>query len=121
MTALLLIGAALHGFFMVCELFPWSKPVLLGLASKKLPGGGQWSDAQLALVATVVHNAGIYNGIIAVGLLWSGLGGDPSGNVARVLLAGAAAAGLFGTITMRSPLTALQAALGLTGLYLVNR
>jgi len=121
MNWFLLVVAGLHVVFMFCELFPWSTPVLLRLASKKLPGGGQWSEAQRTLVATVVHNAGIYNGIIAVGLLWSAFGGDPSGNVARVLLAGAAAAGLFGTATMKSPLTALQAALGLAGLYVMNR
>jgi hypothetical protein len=48
------------------------------------------------------------------------IGGDPSGNVARVLLA-ARSRGAFGTATLKSPLTALQAALGLAGLYLMNR
>ena len=121
MNWFLFLVAALHAVFMLCELFPWSVPVLLRLASRKLPGGGQWSEPQRTLVATIVHNAGIYNGIIAAGLLWAGFGNDPSGNVARVLLAGAAAAGIFGTVTMKSPLAALQAALGLLGLYLMNR
>jgi putative membrane protein len=121
MTGFLLVVAALHVGFMVAELFPWPMPVLLRVASRKLPAGQQLSESQRTLVATVVHNAGIYNGIIAVGLLWSAWGGDPSGNVARVLLAGAASAGLFGTATMKSRLTALQAALGLAGLYLMNR
>ena len=121
MNWFLLIVAALHIGFAVCELVPWRMPVLLLLASRKLPGGGQWTDAQRTLVATVVHNAGIYNAILAAGLLWAALGRDPSGNVARVLLAGAAAAGLFGTATMKSPLTALQALLGLAGLFLINR
>jgi uncharacterized membrane protein len=121
MNGFLLLVAALHVAFMLCELFPWDMPVLLRVASKKLPGGGQWNVPQRTLVATIVHNAGIYNGIVAGGLLWAAWGGDESGNVARVLLAGAAAAGIFGTVTMKSPLTALQAALGLLGLCLMNR
>ena len=121
MSGFLILVAVLHLIFMVCELFPWETPVLLRLASRKLPGGGLWTDPQRALVATIVKNAGIYNGIIAAGLLWAASGRDPSGNVARVLLAGAAAAGVFGTVTMKSPLTALQAVLGLLGLYLMSR
>lgn len=68
MNWFLFVVAALHVVFMLCELFPWDMPVLLRLASKKLPGGGQWSAPQRALVATIVHNAGIYNGILAAGL-----------------------------------------------------
>ena len=112
-----LIGiAALHVLFMLCELFPWPAPVLLRLVSKKLPAGEQWTDSQRMLVATIVHNAGIYNAILAGGLFYAAIAGDPARDVARVLLAGAAVAGVFGTATLRSPLTALQALLGMIGL-----
>ena len=115
-----LVGAALlHVFFMVSELFPWRLPVLLRLASKKLPEGEPFKDAQQELVATIVHNAGIYNGIVAGGLFWAAFGGDPAREVARVMLCGAAVAGAFGTATMRSPVTALQAVVGVVGLILL--
>jgi uncharacterized membrane protein len=118
----LLAVAAVHAAFMLCELFPWRFPVLLRIVSKKLPDvrtGDQWTDLQQPLVATIVHNAGIYNGILAGGLLWAALPGDPAPGVARVPLIGAAVAGIFGTATLKSPITALQAVLGIIGFVLV--
>lgn len=123
-----LIGVAgLHALFALGELFPWSSPALLGKLSQKLPKGlGQeipegekWTKAQQSLVATIVRNAGIYNAILAGGLLWAALPEAPVRDVARVLLIGAAAAGIFGTATLKSPLTALQALLGVIGIALV--
>lgn len=111
--------AALHAVFMLCELFPWASPILVRIVSKTLPNGQEWSDPQRALVATIVHNAGIYNAILSGGLFWAAWTGDPARDVARVLLAGAAVAGVFGTATLKSPLTALQALLGIVGFALV--
>jgi putative membrane protein len=139
MKAFLLVVAAVHGFFMVFELFPWSFPVLLKIVSKKLPdlprqpngphepNGRKWSKQQQPLVATIVQNAGIYNGILAGGLLWAALAldpalaVDPARDMARVLLAGAAVAGIFGTATLKSPVTAAQALFGIIGLVWLNR
>ena len=118
----LLAVAALHLAFMLCELFPWSYPVLLRIASKKLPevrGGSAWTERQQQLVATIVHNSVIYNAILAGGLFWAALPAEPVRDVARVLLLGAAAAGIFGTVTLKSPFTALQALLGLIGFVLL--
>jgi uncharacterized membrane protein len=116
----ILIGAgALHAVFMVCELFPWSLPVLLRLASKKLPEKEAFTPDQQALVATIVHNAGIYNAIVAGGLFWAAFSGDSATDLAHVLLIGAAVAGIFGTVTLKSPLTAIQALVGIIGFFLV--
>lgn len=115
----LLSVAALHGLFMACELFPWPSPILLKKISTALPKGQDWTPAQLPVVATIVHNAGIYNAIIAGGLLWAAVTGDPARDTARVLLLGAAAAGIFGTATLKSPLTALQAVVGILGFVLL--
>ena len=71
------------------------------------------------MVATIVHNAGIYNGILAAGLFWAALTGESANDVARVLLAGAAIAGIFGTVTMKSVPTAVQAVLGIIGLLII--
>jgi uncharacterized membrane protein len=115
-----LMGAAvLHLLFMAAELFPWSLPVLLGVVSKKLPAGEPFTDAQQNLVATVVHNAGIYNAIVAGGLLWAAFGGQSAIGVARVMLMGATLAGVFGTVTLKSPVTAVQAVVGIFGLFLL--
>lgn len=130
MRAFLIVVAAVHAIFMLCELFPWSSPLLLRVVSKKLPdlppdvrepAGRKWSTRQKPLVATIVQNAGIYNGIVAGGLLWAAMAGDAGRDVARVLLAGAAVAGIFGTATLKSPVTAVQAILGIAGLLLLNR
>jgi putative membrane protein len=115
-----LLGVALlHALFMALELFPWGTPFLLERASKKLPDNEPFTASQRDLVATVVHNAGIYNGILAAGLFWAALTGESANDVARVLLAGAAVAGIFGTVTMRSAPTAVQAVLGIIGLLII--
>src|ERR1700674_1249344 len=115
-----LIGVAvLHVLFMIAELFPWPFPVLLRLVIKKLPRGEAFTDAQQKLVATIVHNAGIYNGIVAGGLFWAAFGGNSATGVASVMLTGAAFAGLFGTATLKSPVTAVQAVVGIIGLILL--
>jgi uncharacterized membrane protein len=135
----LLVVAAVHALFMAFELFPWPFPILLKIVSKKLPAlprepneaqeptERKWSRHQQPLVATIVQNAGIYNGILAGGLLWAALtidqalAVDPARDVARVLLAGATIAGVFGTATLKSPVTAVQAMLGMVGLVWLSR
>lgn len=114
----LIAAAGLHALFMIAELFPWSFPKLLQATSKKLPKGEPFTAAQQNLVATVVHNAGIYNGILAGGLLWAALGGAT--DVACVMLMGAAVAGVFGAVTLKSPVPAVQAAFGIIGLILIR-
>lgn len=110
---------ALHVMFMTAELFPWRLPLLLRMASKKLPPEARFTSEQQKLVATIVHNAGIYNGIVAGGLLWAAFPEHHGHDVARVMLIGATAAGIFGTATLKSPATALQAVAGMVGLFLV--
>jgi len=127
---LFLLGAAgLHALFMVFELFPWSTPLSLKLASNKLPkfpaappltaAQGDALDARQRLTATVVHNAGIYNGIVGGGLSWAALAGTSAIDVAWVMLIGAVVAGAFGTATLKSGVTAIQALVGIVGLVLV--
>lgn len=118
MRILLLFAATLHLFFMIAELFPWACPLVLRLSSKKLPPEESLTPLQERFAATIVHNAGIYNGIVAAGLLSAYSLGSPATALATVMFAGATVAGIFGTATLKSPLTALQAVLGALGLYL---
>ncbi len=120
----LIVVALLHAGFMVCELFPWSSPVLLEVAGRRLPDvqeGKKWTDLQQPLVATIVHNAGIYNAILAGALVWAAFAGERARDFARVLLIGVTVAGVFGTATLRSPLTALQALMGALGVFVATR
>jgi uncharacterized membrane protein len=107
---------------MLFELLPTKNPKLLQILSTKLPKEESLSDAQTKLVVKIVQNAGIYNGIIAGGLLWSLFVGDRSAaaSVAQVLLVGAGVAGVFGTLTLKSSLTAIQAVAGIVGALLVS-
>jgi uncharacterized membrane protein len=120
----LAIVATVHVVFMMAELFPWPSPFLLKKASGKLPplpDGQPWTKFQKPVVATIVHNAGIYNAILAGGLFWAAWTGQSASDVAAVLLVGATVAGVFGTLTLRSWPTAIQALLGVGGLVLLSR
>ncbi len=85
---------------------------------------GKWprtldlSDNDRHLVAMIVHNAGVYNGIVAAGLfatLWAGAG---SHVVQMALLAGGIVAGLVGSVTLSSK-TVLQAVAGIIAICVV--
>jgi uncharacterized membrane protein len=125
MRCFLAVAAALHALFMVAELFPWSLPFLLKRASRKLPPvdakfpDDKFSEEQRKIVVAIVHNAAIYNGIICGGLLWAAFAGSQGHDVARVMLLGATAAGIFGAVTLRNPVPALQAAVGIAGLFII--
>jgi len=122
MKGFLLVTGLIHVGFMLAELFPPSTPFLLGFVSKKLPKlptGGPFTIDQQKLVSAIVRNAGIYNGIVAGGLLWVACGGA-SMDVARVMLMGAAVAGVFGAITLKSWVPGVQAAFGIAGLILLQ-
>ena len=116
----LVLAAALHLTFMVLELFPWGFPFLLcRLATEKL-GADPFSHDQLCFVSTIVHNAGIYNGIVSGGLFWAAFHESTSINIAHVMLIGATVAGIFGAATL-SPLTGVQAVVGIIGLVLLRK
>lgn len=66
-SVMLLIGAGLHFYFMYIEMCPKANPkVLADVLSQR---GVELEPHQLALVATIVRNAGIYNFIVATGFL----------------------------------------------------
>ena len=109
--------AGLHLLFMVAELLPWRLPMALKAASKPLHPEARFTEDQLKLVSMIVHNAGIYNGIVAGGLLWAAFPTNNGYDVARVMLIGAIVAGIFGTITLKSWPTALQAVAGIICLF----
>ena len=61
-STLVLLVAALHGYFLILEMFLWTKP--LGL--KTFRNTPEKAEATRVLAA----NQGLYNGFLAAGLLW---------------------------------------------------
>jgi uncharacterized membrane protein len=119
---LVMAGALLHAAFMILEMYPWGEPLLLALVAQRALGPQDKfkEGPQRKLVATIVHNAGIYNAILAGGFFWALTVGPGARDTVRVLMAGAALAGCFGTVTLRpigpnSIATGVQALLGVCG------
>lgn len=115
--ALGLIGL-LHLLFAVGELFPWKAPWIMMTVIKKWPENPQLSATGTNLVAMIVHNAGIYNGIVAAALFATALAGPGAYPIQLVLLMGGIVAGLFGSFTL-SKATLVQAILGAIALAIV--
>lgn len=61
-NALVLLVAALHLYFLVLEMFLWTRPIGL----KTFRNTPEKAEATRVLAA----NQGLYNGFLAVGLLW---------------------------------------------------
>lgn len=107
----------LHTAFAVGELYQWGSPKILLKVLQK------WNLEKLSgperqLMAVIVHNAGVYNGIVAAGLfaaLWCGVAAQP---VQVTLLAGGIVAGLVGAATL-SKATVVQAIAGTAALIVV--
>src|SRR4051812_47482771 len=108
--ALCSIGV-LHSLFMVGELYPWESPMIMTLVLEKWPDVLDLSRNDSHFVSMVVHNAGIYNGIVAVALFVTASRDRDSVPVQVALLIGGIAAGLFGAATLTGA-TIVQAVLG---------
>ncbi len=101
----LLIGliAAQHFLFLVLEMFLWTKPV--GLKVFKM------DRAQAEASAVLARNQGLYNGFLAVGLIWSLLSADAGQALSLKIffLACVVVAGIFGGITAHISILFVQA------------
>jgi len=115
--ALCSIGV-LHSVFMVGELYPWESPLIMGVVLKKWPDPLDLSPNDSHFVSMVVHNAGIYNGIVAIALFVTAARAPNAVAVQVALLAGGIAAGLFGAATLTAG-TIVQAVLGAIALAVV--
>jgi uncharacterized membrane protein len=96
-----IVVGVLHILIMVLEMVPWDTPIFMAkvLAKRNLPRA---LDAdQHRLVATIVHNAAIYNGIVGAGLLVCFWIGQPALLVTIALLVGVMLAGIVGASLSR--------------------
>ena len=98
--AAVLIVAALHLGFLVLEMFLWQQPA--GLAVFSMTADEAASSAILAA------NQGLYNGFLAVGLIWGLLTGKR--DVVTLFLLFVVVAGIYGAATASGTILYVQAA-----------
>ena len=113
---LVALVALLHLYFLVLEMFLWTKP-----AGRRAFG---LSREMAEATKTLAANQGLYNGFLAAGLVWALLAADGMGFALKVFFLGCViAAGLFGAATASRKILfiqALPAAVAL-GLVIVGR
>jgi putative membrane protein len=103
--------ALLHLWFLVLEMFLWTKP--LGLKTFRLTP--DFAAASKSLAA----NQGLYNGFLAAGLAWGLVLGD-SGDPIKIFFLGCViVAGVFGALTASRKILWVQALPGAVALVLV--
>lgn len=103
--------ALLHLYFLVLEMFLWSKPYgrrVFGLTEEKA-----------AMTRSLAANQGLYNGFLAAGLGW-GLSAGADGYPIKVFfLSCVILAGIFGAATASRKILWVQAVPGAVALALV--
>jgi putative membrane protein len=114
LAADILVGlvALLHAYFLVLEMFLWDRPKgmkTFGLTPEKA-----------AMTKSLAANQGLYNGFLAVGLVWGLLAVDPVAFQVKVFFLGCViVAGVFGAMTASRKILWVQALPGLVALALV--
>jgi len=105
------VVAALHAWFLVLEMFLWTKP--FGRRVFHLSADYARASAPLA------KNQGLYNGFLAAGLVWGLLAGDAGFPIQVFFLSCVVAAGVFGALTANRVILWAQALPGAVALALV--
>ena len=109
-TFLIALVAFEHFYFLILEMFLWTKPKgikTFGLKSK------EFAEETKVLGA----NQGLYNGFLAVGLLWGLLAGKHGVKVYFLLCV--LVAGIFGALTAKFSILYIQALPALLALIFV--
>lgn len=103
--------ALLHVYFLVLEMFLWTKPY-----GRRVFGLTPESAAATKVLAA---NQGLYNGFLAAGLVWGLTLGADGFAVKIFFLACVVAAGVFGGVTASRKILFVQALPGAVALGLV--
>jgi putative membrane protein len=108
---LVALVALLHVYFLVLEMFLWTKP-----AGRRAFGTTpEFAEASAALA----KNQGLYNGFLAAGLLWGLSLGGAGRAIVIFFLACVIVAGVFGAITASRKILYVQAVPGVVALVAV--
>lgn len=103
-NGLVALVAALHVYFLVLEMFLWTRP--LGLKTfRNTPEKARDS-------AVLAANQGLYNGFLAAGLIWGLVQGSPAFafQIKVFFLLCVIAAGIYGAISVSRRILFVQAA-----------
>ena len=114
-NALVAVVAALHLYFLVLEMFLWTRPA--GLKAFGL------TPEKAADSAVLAANQGLYNGFLAAGLVWGLIQGNPgfAFQIKAFFLLCVIIAGVYGAASVSRKILfvqALPAAIALILLYL---
>ncbi len=90
------VVALIHFIIASAEMFLWNR------IYPRLKKPVDFNDAEAVKVAPVVANAGLYNGFVAAGLVWSALFAT-SPDLRLFFLACVMIAGVFGAATLKDP------------------
>jgi putative membrane protein len=109
---LVALVAALHVYFLVLEMFLWTKP--LGLKTFRNSIDKATDSAVLAA------NQGLYNGFLAAGLVWGLLQGTPAfAQIKAFFLLCVIVAGVYGAVSVSRRILFVQAAPAAVALILL--
>jgi len=106
-----LVVALLHVWFLVLEMFLWTRPFGLRTFAQSA------EDAERTRV--LAANQGLYNGFLAAGLAWGAVLGAAGRPIAIFFLGCVLVAGVYGGLTASRTILAVQALPGLVALVLV--
>ncbi len=110
-TTVVILVALLHVYFLVLEMFLWDRPV--GLKTF----GHTKEKAKITKV--LAANQGLYNGFLAVGLLWGISLGSNGTHILVFFLICIVTAGVFGAFTASRKILYIQAMPAFLGLALL--
>jgi putative membrane protein len=101
---LVALVAALHVYFLVLEMFLWTRP--LGLKTFRN------SIEKATDSAVLAANQGLYNGFLAAGLVWGLVHGNPAFGfeIKMFFLLCVIVAGVYGAVTVNRRILLVQAA-----------
>ena len=101
---LVALVAALHVYFLILEMFLWTRP--LGLKTFRN------SPEKAAASAVLAANQGLYNGFLAAGLIWGLLQGNPgfAFQIKVFFLLCVIVAGVYGAASVSRRILFVQAA-----------
>jgi putative membrane protein len=100
-VVLVVLVALLHAYFLVLEMFLWTKP-----AGRRAFGTTQEQAEQSKVLAM---NQGLYNGFLAAGLVWGLMLGAAGRSVVVFFLVCIVVAGVFGAATASRKILWVQA------------
>jgi putative membrane protein len=100
-TALVVLVALLHLYFLVLEMFLWTKP-----AGRRAFG---MSREQAEATKVLAANQGLYNGFLAAGLLWGVYLGAAGFQIKVFFLICVIVAGVYGAMTASKKILFVQA------------